>query len=33
MVLADVKDELSEMEPTFWGVVTRPKQALRVVNA
>ena len=26
------EDELREMEPSFWGVVTRPKQALRVVN-
>jgi len=26
------EDDLKEMEPSFWGVVTRPKQALRVVN-
>jgi membrane protein implicated in regulation of membrane protease activity len=26
------EEELREMEPSFWGVVTRPKQALRVVN-
>ena len=26
------EDEMSNMETSFWGVVTRPKQALRVVN-
>jgi len=26
------EEEFEKMEPSFWGVVTRPKQALRVVN-